>query len=157
MFNFAQNIELSILIIATILAIVMVGLLITRLFKKIDKKQIFFLLFIYLLVLIRIFLDIYLLYFSGNVEKLVNYSNFLSTVISIIFFYVNRKKIEPVWLYLLLICLILFNISNLSFLMIPFTVIIYYIYMVLLGFYNIILYLAVLSFLINSDNNGKNN
>lgn len=154
MFNLTQNIELSVLFICVLLIIVMMGLLTVELFKKADKKQLFFIFLIYLIVLIRIFLDIYLLYFSVNIINWIDYSNFLLTTIPAIFFYINREKINLTLLYTFLICFVFFTSLNLLFLYIPFMITIYYINLVLFAFYNILLYLLILSFLINIRHDG---
>jgi len=154
MFNLIQNMELSALFVSIILAIVMVGLLTVGLFKKNEKKQIIFILFIYFLVLVRIFLDIYFLYFSVNIINWIDYSNFLLTIIPLIFFYINKKKINLTLFYIFLICIVFFNSFNFLFLFTPTIIVIYYINLVLLSFYNILLYLLVLSFLVNISHDG---
>ena len=154
MFNLTQNIELSVLFICILLVIVMMGLLTVGLFRKADKKQIFFIFFIYLIVLIRIFLDIYILYFSLNIINWVSYVNFLLAVIPGMFFYINREKINPLLLYAFFICFVIFFNLDLLFLFVPFMFIIYYTNLVFFAFYNILLYLSVLSFLINIRHDG---
>jgi hypothetical protein len=154
MFNLTQNIELSVMFICVLLVIVMMGLLTVGFFKKADKKQIVFIFFIYLVVLIRIFIDIYLLYFSLNIINWVSYVNFLLAVIPGVFFYINREKTNSLLLYGFFICFVIFFNLNLLSLFIPFMIIIYYTNLVLFAFYNILLYLSVLSFLINIRHDG---
>jgi len=152
MFNLTQNIELSVLFICTLLIIVMIGLLIVEFFKGINKKHLFFIFLIYLIVLIRIFVDIYFLYFSLKVIGLVSYVNFLLTAVTGVFFYKNRKKINY-WLYcVFLVCFMVFLSLNFLSFFIQFTAVVYYTNLVLFAFYNILLYLSILSFLINIRN-----
>lgn len=149
MFNFIQNIQLSDLLMIAILTIVMMGLLISELFNKNNKKQIGFAIFIYFLFLIRIIIDIYVLYFSKSTNWIF-YSNILLMGFSLIFFYINRKKVDSIFNYLFFICVVFFAVSTVLFQLIPSMIIFYYIYLVLLVFYNIFFYLLVLSFLTNS-------
>ena len=151
MFNLTQSIELSALFVAAVLAIVMMGLLIVEMLKKVNKKQILFVICIYLFVLVRIGADIYFLYFSKSILNFLFASNIL-LVIPMLFFYVNRKKVDLIWLYLFSVCWIIFAVFNIMSWLVTPMLIIYHIYLVLLAFYNIILYLLVLNFLANSHN-----
>ncbi|MDD4382930.1 MAG: hypothetical protein PHD49_02215 [Candidatus Shapirobacteria bacterium] len=130
------------------------GLLTVELFKKADKKQIVFIFFIYLVVLIRISLDVYILYFSLNIINWVSCINFLLAVIPGMFFYINREKTNILLLYAFFICFVIFFNLNLLSLFVPFMITIYYINLVLFAFYNILLYLLILSFLINIRHDG---
>jgi hypothetical protein len=154
MFNINQNIELSVLFICVLLTIVMMGLLVVGLFKKADKKQIVFIFLTYLVVLIRIFLDIFMLYFSLNIIDWVYYINFLLILAPVMFFYINKKKINSLLFYMFFICSIIFFNLNILSLFIPFRIIIYNTNLVLFAFYNILLYLSILSFLINIRHDG---
>ncbi|MDD2224815.1 MAG: hypothetical protein PHP97_01485 [Candidatus Shapirobacteria bacterium] len=146
--------ELSVLFVCVLLVIVMMGLLTVELFKKADKKQIVFIFFIYLVVLIRISLDVYILYFSLNIINWVSCINFLLAVIPGMFFYINREKTNILLLYAFFICFVIFFNLNLLSLFVPFMITIYYINLVLFAFYNILLYLLILSFLINIRHDG---
>lgn len=149
MFKIVQNIQLSVQFIMALLVIVMMGLLVTEIFKKNDKKRILVIIFIYILFLIRIGLDFYTVCFTKTVNWIF-YSNIVIIGLCLLFFYINRKKIDPLLFGLFSICSIVSIVISVWMQLVSGITPACYLYMILLAFYNILFYLLVLSFLINS-------
>lgn len=151
---------LSIVILFTlsIFSIVLIGILISEIFeRKNGRRNIFYFLFFYFLILGRMIFDAYLTFFNSSVSIFAKFDLFFSTILLIpmitIFFFLWKQLDKRIISFNVLVITIIFIINFLM----PFSYNLYFgiVNIISIAFVNFGFYFLTIKFLIDTSEDKK--